>query len=57
MHSGRKDILVDTEEVCRIELLLERHQPLIARTIGEGGAVGFISGQKVDVGTSTGIRL
>jgi len=45
------------EEVRQVELLLELHQPLVRRTVGERDAVGLILGEGIDVRAAAGERL
>lgn len=49
--------MVHPEEVCRVVLLLELHQPVVCRTVGEGDAVDFVLGEEVDVRAAAGERL
>src|SRR6185437_5199541 len=55
--SARLDVLVHSEKVCRIVLLLDLHQSLECRAVGERDAIGLVLGQKVDVRAVTRERL
>lgn len=55
--SHRLDVLIHPEEVRRVVLLFELHQPLVRRTVGERDAVGLVLGEEIDVRAAAGERL
>ena len=57
LFSYRLDVLVHPEEVRRVVLLLELHQPIVRPTVGERDAVGLVLGEEVDVRAAAGKRL
>lgn len=53
----RPDILIHPEQICRVVLALQLHQPVPGGAIREGDTVGLLLGEKVDVGPAAGKRL
>jgi hypothetical protein len=51
------DVLVHPEEVRRVVFVLQLHQPLVHRTVGERDAVGLVLGEEVDVRAAAGEGL